>query len=263
MIPGMQIRITDTELSDISKWFDEFTENYYGHDETVNKNLGIKQDHTSRVCIEILSIGIQLGLSGEELRLAELIALLHDVGRFEQFARYRTFSDSKSENHALLGLKIIIENRILENLDTEVKEIVFKSIEYHNHASLPADESEHILFYSRLLRDADKLDIYKVVTDYYLGSDKNGSLIMDLPDKPGISEKVFEDIKSRNIVNIDHINNINDFKLLQAAWVFDINFRATMDRIRERKYLEKIRSVLPDTEETEELFEILGRQVSG
>jgi len=41
------------------------------------------------------------------LAFAEVIAWLHDIGRFEQFDRYRTFADAESENHAQIALRVI------------------------------------------------------------------------------------------------------------------------------------------------------------
>ena len=55
-----------------------------------------------QVCKEILNIGEQIELNNDELRLSEVIALFHDIGRFEQYAHYKTFVDRKSENHAEL-----------------------------------------------------------------------------------------------------------------------------------------------------------------
>ena len=45
------------------------------------------------------------------MRIAEAVALLHDVGRFEQYKRYGTFNDRKSVNHAALGVEIMKKNR--------------------------------------------------------------------------------------------------------------------------------------------------------
>ena len=59
------------------------------------------------------------GLSGEALYMAETAALLHDIGRFEQFHRYKTFSDARSEDHAALGVDAIKEEGLLQSIDNE------------------------------------------------------------------------------------------------------------------------------------------------
>ncbi|MGB7296939.1 MAG: HD domain-containing protein [Candidatus Aminicenantales bacterium] len=217
----------------------------------------MKEDHTRRVGKEILNLGKRLGLNADQLRLADIIALLHDVGRFEQYARYKTFMDGKSEDHAELGIKILNEYGVLEPFDDAVKEVILRSIKYHNRPSLPREETPTRLFFSRLLRDADKLDIWKVVTGYYHRKDgkRNGALELDLPDAPGFSEEVYQDLMNKRIVDMRHVKNLNDLKLLQIGWIFDINFRPTVDCVEKRRYLQMIRDVLPQSKEMEGIFE--------
>ncbi|MBN2401846.1 MAG: hypothetical protein JXN64_05560 [Spirochaetes bacterium] len=54
--------------------------------------------------------------------------LLHYIGRFEQYARYKTFVDIRSENHALPGIKILKESKILKTIDPDMREIVLRAI---------------------------------------------------------------------------------------------------------------------------------------
>jgi len=79
----------------------------------LQRNVILKEKHTRRVCKEILAIGKGLGLGEEDLGLAELVALFHDVGRFSQYAKYGTFADNKSEDHAALGTKVLREEGVL------------------------------------------------------------------------------------------------------------------------------------------------------
>ena len=259
----MQIRVSRENLKEIKDWFADYVDSYKKGDPEIQENIELKEDHTGRVCKEILRIGERLGLTEEELNLAELIALLHDVGRFEQYARYRTFKDSKSENHAELGVKIIEEKEILKRLNDDVQDTIVKSIRYHNHPTLPADERESLLFYSKLLRDADKLDIWKVVTDYYSRKDgkRNRALELELPDSPGYSQEVARNLKNKKSVHMKYVRNLNDFKLLQAGWIFDINFEPSMEMVKQRRYLQKIREALPESAEIDEIFDFIYNNV--
>ena len=246
-------------MADLKDWFTSYVRTFKDNNIELRHNIDLKEDHTRRVCKEILHLGEQLGLNDDALRLAEIIALLHDIGRFEQYARYETFMDGKSENHAELGIKILKKYGVLDQLDDTTRDMILRSIQYHNRASLPQDETETCLFFTKLLRDADKLDIWKVVTDYYHRKDgkRNAALEFDLPDTPGFSEAVYRDLMNKTIVDMKHIQNLNDVKLLQIGWIFDINFKPTVSHIKDRRYLELIRDVLPESEKIKEIFDII------
>jgi len=255
----MKISITRENLNELKNWFKIYVHTFQNSDPEIQQNFDMKENHTMRVCKEIRTIGKQLGLNDDEQRLAEIIGLLHDVGRFEQYARYKTFMDKKSENHAELGLKILAKFDVLKLIDKPVQEIILQAIKHHNQPSLPLENTERWMFYAKLIRDADKLDIWKVVIDYYsrIAARRTGAIELDLPDTPGFSEEVYSDLISRRFVDIKYVRNLNDLKLLQVGWIFDINFQATMDCINERGYLEMIRDVLPKSKKMDEIFDTI------
>ena len=255
----VNIIVDKLRLEEVKKWFTDYVHTFKFVDQGIQQNIDLKEDHTMRVCNEILNIGTQLGLNDDELRLAEIIALLHDIGRFEQISRYQTFMDSKSVDHAELGVKIVKHLEVLKPFDDSIKELVYCSVKYHSKPSLPVIENEDCMFFSKLLRDADKLDIWNVVTEYYngKGGGKNGAIVLDLPDTHGISEKIYRDLMNKSTVYIKDVKNLNDFKLLQAGWIFDINFSVTIDIIRNRRYLEMIKQTLPESKEIDEIFHLL------
>ena len=45
----------------------------------------------------------------EDIDLAWLIGILHDIGRFEQLRRYQTFFDYRSMDHAKYGVHVLFE----------------------------------------------------------------------------------------------------------------------------------------------------------
>lgn len=251
---------TNNELvKDLNDWFSSYVQTFKHGDKELQQNIILKEEHTKRVCKEISRIGNQLALNDDELHLAEITALLHDVGRFEQYARFKTFVDNKSEDHARLGIKILKRYGVLNGFDDSTKSLIFRTIGYHNRATLPQNETEPCLSFSKLLRDADKLDIWKVVTDYYhqKNGKHNGALELDLPDTSGISEEVYQDLINKRIVDVNNVKNLNDFKLLQIGWIFDINFEPTLHSIRSRHYLEMIRDVLPESDKIQEIFDVI------
>lgn len=259
----MKINIDKKSVSNLKNWFSIYLTNFKSGSLELQRNIKLKEDHTRRVIKEILDIGNALELNSDELHLAEIIALLHDIGRFEQYARYKTFVDRKSEDHAKLGVKILKEDDVLNEFTESIKSLIFRTILYHNRAKLPEHETETCLFFTKLLRDADKLDIWRVVTDYYHQKNgrRNGAIELDLPDTPGFSEEVYQDLMNGRIVDVNHVKNLNDFKLLQIGWIFDINFDITMQTIKSRRYLELIWDVLPKSEKIQIIFENLSKVI--
>lgn len=246
----------DGTVSELKTWFVEYTKTFKQETFEDQQNIQLKEAHTKRVCEEILDIGNSIGLNGNDLRMAEVMALFHDIGRFEQYARYKTFVDLKSEDHAVLGAKVLRKTGVLNILDKSTADLIVRGIVYHNRASLPKDESERCLFFAKLLRDADKLDIWRVVTEYYQRKKENhnGVIELGLPDIPEISPEVCEDIMAKRIVNIGDLKTLNDFKLLQMGWIFDVNFCRTFELIQERRYLEMLHDALPQTKKVSALY---------
>ena len=245
----------------LKKWFHSYVKSYKSDDPERQRNLDLKEIHTRRVCREIKEIGKDLGLNEGERCLSEIIALFHDIGRFEQYVRYNTFLDSCSLNHAEFGAKILREKGVLDSLDASSRELILKAISNHNRATLPRHEDKECLFFSRLLRDADKLDIWRVVTEYYqrkVNGEQNLAIELDLPDTPGVSSEVCRALMAQKIVDIRSMENLNDFKLLQVGWVYDVNFVPTFRRLRQKGYLDVIRKALPDSEVIREIFAAVG-----
>ncbi len=259
----MNIQVEEQTVSRLTKWFDDYTGGFNYREEDMQRNIDIKIHHTHRVVEEILLIGREAGLTDDELRLARIIALFHDVGRFEQYRKYRTFSDKRSENHAELGVRILKEKKVLKELDARTSDMVFCAVSNHNKLHIPAGTPPECSFFSGLIRDADKLDIWKVLIDHYYSDNgrANHALVLELPETPGISKEVHNSLMNREVVRMEHVKNVNDIKLLQVGWIYDINFEPTFQCILERGYLEKLRNVLPETEEIEEVFREIDRHM--
>ena len=138
------------QLDKIRIWFDDYVKGFYGDDETINANIELKENHTRRTCKEILYLVNELGLDENQKLISETIAILHDIGRFEQFLKYRVYSDAKSVDHCLLGLKVLEKNQVLKGIDLQEKLIIQKAIEYHGRKVLPYDLDDQCLFFSFL-----------------------------------------------------------------------------------------------------------------
>jgi len=234
-------------LPRLKHWFEDYVTQFSSDDPILQENVDLKAKHTRRVCKDVIDIGASLDLSKEDLCIAEASALLHDIGRFEQYSRYRTFSDYRSEDHAALGVKIIQAKRVLDRLEPAAADIIVRVVGYHNRAVLPVGEGERCLFFLKLLRDADKVDIWRVVTEYYQNAENNRSqtIELNLPDIEGVSDPVYEALMNGKLVQMADLKTLQDFKLLQIGWIYEVNFPGTFQIVREKKYLEKIRDALP------------------
>mgnify|MGYP006283925571 CR=1 FL=1 len=253
--------ISRRQVENLKTQFREYVQRYISGHPSWRESVMLKDKHSWLVRKEALYLASELALDENATLLAEIAGLYHDIGRFEQFARYQTFVDMKSENHAELGAEVIREEKFFGDLDSETREMLIEVIALHNRASLPEELSRAVEFFTRLLRDADKIDIYRVVTEYYHREDRKRNQVIEygLPDTPGISDEVYNDLKSGHIVSIHHLHNLNDFKMLQVGWVYDLNFAPSFRRVLERNYLEKIRKSLPESERMDEIFSIAFR----
>jgi len=255
-------------LEKIRVWFDDYVAGFYSDDEFVNANIELKEKHSRRTCEETLGLAEELGLTDNQKRIADAIAILHDVGRFEQFVKYRTYNDLRSVNHCLLGMEVLRQRKVLEQVDSKEREFIEKAIEYHGLKELPGDLDGECLLFSQLIRDADKIDVFYVVTEYYKQYRKNPdefNLELEFEDVPQYSKRIVEDILRGQLVDYSRLRTLNDMKLLQLGWVYDINFTATLKRIRQRRFLEKIIDFLPRTEDIEKvkakIFEYVDRRI--
>jgi hypothetical protein len=246
-----------SEKAIIREWFSDYIKGFYGIDDFCDANFHLKEEHSKRVCVEMGYLTGQLGLDENDGSLAEMIALLHDVGRFEQFRRYRTYHDPKSVNHSDLGVEVLDDAGILNGLDVDEREIIRSAIRYHGIKEVPAVDERTELF-CKLIRDADKIDIYFVVTDYYRQYRENPDefkLEIELPDSSGYSMSIVETVLRAERVDYNYLTNWNDMKILQLGWVYDINFVASLRRIRERGFLEKVAEFLPSDENINRVLE--------
>lgn len=259
----MNVHITDEQIHTLTEWFNSYTAEILEAQQG-DEHILLKIEHTKRVCDEIEMLGKSIDLDQDALRLAYIIALFHDIGRFDQIATFKTFVDKDSVDHAQHGVAVLTGLALFDSFSDTVTNTILRAIEHHNKAYLP-DLPEEVLLYAKLIRDADKLDIYKVVTDYYQRTEpvENRVIQLGLPDTDGVSPAVAGDLLAQRIVLSEHLQNLNDFKLLQAAWIFDCNFPATYKEIKKRDYLGILKNQLPKTDQITTLFQDLHAYLSG
>lgn len=238
------------QLKRIQEWFNQYVDRFRQDGQLIAMQQ-LKLDHSLRVAQDAEGVARDLGWDQREVNVAAALGLLHDVGRFEQFAQYGTFYDPISVNHAQKGYEVLLEENPLANLNESDRHRILSAVRYHNRKTLPDNLDADTLRFAQLARDADKLDIYFVVHDAIITGlhrkhrDLLWEIDLDGPPNPSLVECV----KKRQMGSQTEVRSLADYLLMQLGWTYDINFPATMQRIRQRSVLENICSHLPDTQE--------------
>ncbi|MDJ0913467.1 MAG: HD domain-containing protein [Desulfobacterales bacterium] len=239
-------------LAHLKFWFSDYIQPFiHAADAEGQYALRQKQAHTARVGQNIVSIGTSLGLSTSDLRLAEAVALFHDIGRFKQYERFHTFSDRHSINHAALGLRELNRSRAMAGVDRQQQRIIRCAIAHHNAFQVPALLHAPALFFARLIRDADKLDIWHIFADYFQQRQihQNNTMELNLSEDPSCSKPILKALFHGTMAKLADLKTLNDFKLLQISWVYDLNFKPTFEAVCQRALIEQIAKSFPrDTE---------------
>lgn len=224
-------------MIDIKKSKDEFMK-YTNNYDIENENIDRKIYHSLRVMEISKKIATNMGLENEKIELATLIGLLHDIGRFEQFKIYQTYSDLESIDHGDLGADILKQNNFIRNFIKESKydEIILKSVQNHNKYKIADDLNKEEKLFCKIVRDADKIDIlYEAIEIFW----KNGreEIQNDL-----ISDKVYNEFLNKKLIKKDKNMKKNgiDKLVLMLAFVFDINFHESLEILKKEDYLNKI-----------------------
>ena len=237
------------------KWFNAYVSGYFTENPDDIYAIRLKERHSYRVCSNITLLSKKLDLPPDEILLAKTMALLHDLGRFKQYRRYGTFNDRASQNHAELGVAEIAAHEVLSFCRQSESKLITGAIAHHNAACLPEGQDERSLFYMRLLRDADKLDIWRVFRDYYRQrrccpqEGPNQTIELGLPDLPACSPAVVAALEEKRYARMEDLKTLNDFKLLQISWIYDLNFQPSFKTLQKRGYLEQIAAELHQASE--------------
>lgn len=227
-------------------WFNNYCNSFGNLTEAQQLNFGIKAEHSKRVAENALNLATRLQWQEEDIQIAFLTGLLHDVGRFTQLLEYNTFNDEQSVDHAVLSIKVLQEEKVLESFGNEVSEIVFAAIQNHNKFNIDNSLKGRELMHARLIRDADKLDILKILSEYYIkrNGQANHTLTWELPKGLSVSHEVAKEVLAGKMVTKKNVVSEMDVKIMQLSWVFDLNYKPTFEFLSNSRYLEAIYSSL-------------------
>lgn len=227
------------------KEYIKFFKNYVKRYDSKEKGIRVKYEHSLRVYKNGVDFIRENDFDENDNKLIKFIALFHDIGRFEQIKRYGTMDDSVSIDHGKLGCEIILEENLLEKFNEEEKEIILKSILNHNKKVIGDGLSDRQLFHTKVIRDMDKIDIYRVYFKHYPRE----------YDDSEIKDDLYEKIMNNGTINYTEVSTTTDFILLKLCWVYDLNFPFSLRRIKESNYIEMLYDNIPDNEKKENIKE--------
>lgn len=204
------------------------------------------RNHSMRVVNNTQLLAKSILQTDEEKYIAEIIALFHDYGKAVMIVQGTESPINIQHNHAALSAKLIQQMDFYSKLPADVQIIVHKAIESHNKIKLPKLDNEQQSLYARLLRDADKLDIWEA--SYRFFKEKNGLqplMTLDLINQVDVSEKILKSIMAGKTAAVEDMKSMNDYRLLLLSMAFDLNFKYTFRVLSERQFIQKIYETLP------------------
>ncbi|MCR5201792.1 MAG: HD domain-containing protein [Lachnospiraceae bacterium] len=242
--------------------FLEYTDRF---DSSDNKII-LKREHTFRVADNCDYIARELGLDKDDVNLAWLLGMLHDIGRFEQVKRYGTFVDAKSVDHAKLGSQLLFKEGLMELFLPGSEETLLKGDTFNDLSVINVAISNHNTFkieeglrqreemFCKIIRDADKIDIFKVIYETPLqqiyGYDE------EYIKKAAITDEVKEQFLERHTILRAIKKTPADNYISFIAFAFELEFECSRELTKEQGYLKKMFDFKWENEDTAKFFEL-------
>lgn len=238
--------------------FRSYVSDYDISDDKIN----LKVVHTYKVAENSERIAASLDLSSDDIDLAWLIGMLHDIGRFEQIKRYHTFSDAASIDHAKFGADLLFGEGLIRKFtdDPEYDDLIETSIRAHNAYILGEDEDERRLMFCKIIRDADKIDIFRVSGEFpktvvYGTTD-------EILAKSEVTDEVVRASLKHETVHRSLKRTPADSIVGHISLVYGIYYPESIKILMEQGYLQKLMDTHNDNPETNRKIRIVSEEVS-
>lgn len=224
-------------MIDFTKAQSEFEKYLDGYDRK-NDKIRLKIVHTYGVMYYSEEVARRMNLPPEDIDLAKIIALLHDIGRFEQIKRYDSFLPDTMD-HASYGVTLLFGEDMIRRFvpTSEWDPIIRTAVAHHSDYELPEINAPRTLLHARLIRDADKLDNCRVKLE-----DSLETLLGMSGEEAGatsISPQIAETFYQKKCILSSDRQTPMDYWVSYFAYFYDINFKASLEIIKEQNYLAK------------------------
>lgn len=242
------------DIEKAKKEFKKYVSNY----DVQNPEIERKILHTYRVSENSKEIAKRLNLNEEQQKLAELIGILHDIGRFEQQTKYKNYDVISNFDHGDFGAELLTKELRNYISDDKYDNIIIKAVKNHNKYKIEENLTKEELLFAKLIRDADKLDILYECTDIFWKGKE------ELIENSKISKEIHEAYCENQSVKKEKDKKYNeiDGMFITLAYTFDINYKQSYEIIKEQDYINKTVSRFnfkdfKTEEEVNELIKIL------
>ena len=251
------------QLQEITEWFVGYTRTFASSDGCFQPPLQLKVDHSQRVANNARQLAEYLGWNPLEANCAEALGWLHDVGRFSQFTEFGTFTDATSVNHGERGWEIVREAGILSLLKPEEQNALLDGIRYHNAKTEPGHLPNESLRFLKLIRDADKLDIFHFVLASVQkdGFQELPKMLPQVVLDGSATPRIIHEIQTSHSCSITEVRSLADFLLMQLSWIYDLNYPASFRQIIDRNIINKLQKALPREKQIQEIIQATRKYV--
>ena len=217
--------------AELAARYDAYVDTYRGADGVLPEMMRLKRDHTDRVVANATLVADAEDFSEPERHAALAAALLHDTGRYEQLKRYNTFKDSDSVDHAVFSHDIVRDLGWLAGWPDA--DAILKAVLYHNRRDLPEGMDALTAVAAHTVRDADKLDIFRVLEERTAKPDwkTDTRAFWNLQIVADPNPEVVACIEKGQPVDYQSIQSLADFVLIQVGWMISGLHFATSRRL--------------------------------
>jgi len=237
--------ITDILLKECNLAFEEFFQSLIiDFPESQHQYEDIR-GHSLRVVSNSNMLADVLLQTEEERKIAVINAMFHDFGKASLLSKDIEPLVIQRE-HATASTKIIQQMDFFQSLSAEVQLIILRAVECHNLIRLPKLDNDQQILFAKILRDADKLDVFDASFRYFKERYSIQPLVTrELNNSIEISDRILKNIWAGKPAAYEDMKSLNDYKLLLISMVYDLNFKYTFRVMSEKQYIQKIYETLP------------------
>ena len=239
----------------------EFKSYVSGYDINDDK-IKLKVLHTYKVASNCENIATSLNLSSSDVDLAWLIGMLHDIGRFEQLRRFHTFIDKDSIDHAKFGADLLFNEGLIDRfkVDGKLYPVIESAIRFHNYFVLPDDIDERTLLFAKIIRDADKTDIFRVAVEF------SAAVVYDTTEEAlkdaSISDEVLDASLKHLTVDKEIRKSPVDYIVSHISLVYGLYFPVSLKMVKDQGFLQKVMDFRNDNPQTNERMKLISDEVN-